>query len=90
MNFVRKGANVNKIITNSRGDQAVIRSLVIGFDIREAIPRSGVGSIDDHEPAVLVVRMASGHETFFEVAATDGELAPLVERFRKLVDEGGE
>ena len=75
---------MDKIIMNSRGDIGVLRSMVISFEVRKAIPALPPKSLP--EPAVLVLRMVSNQEVFFEVASTDEELAPLVERFRKLFE----
>jgi len=77
---------VNEFIINSRGDQGVVRSMIIGFEVQEAEPRSGVGPTNDHIPAFLFVNLVNDKQIPFEVASTDAELAPLVERFRKLFE----
>lgn len=76
---------MEEVIMNSRGDIAVIRSKVVGFDISEAIP--------GNSPAMLMILTYAGtgrpNEIPFEVASTDEELKPLVERFRELFENGG-
>lgn len=81
---------MNEIIMNSRGDRGVIRSMIIGFEVVEAESRSGVGPTDDHSPALLFVDMVNDKQISFEITPTNAEMKPLVERFRKLFEEGGE
>ena len=78
---------MNEFIINSRGDQGVIRARVAGFEIGPAYEDDN--PIRD-EIAVLDVVLDTGVRIHFEVAPTDEELAPLVERFRKLFEEGEE
>jgi len=77
---------MNPVIMNSRGDTGVVRSLVIGFEVCEAQAATGKRDYDDREPAMLIVTLANDKRIIFEVAPTDAELKPLVERFRKLFE----
>lgn len=81
--ITEKGDQMNEIIMNSRGDQGIVRSMIIGFEVCETVPTS-------NEPAFLILRMVNNLEIFFEVASTDEEMKPLTERFRKLFEEGDE
>ena len=75
---------MNRIIMNSRGDQGVVRSQVIGFQVSEAVE-----SAIEHfkEPAILTIHLIGFKgKVVFEVAQTNDEMKVLVERFRKLFE----
>ena len=76
----------DEFIINSRGDQGVIRARVAGYEVGQAFT---AGNPIHSDPAVLDVVLDTDVRIHFEVAATDEELKPLVERFRKLFEEGG-
>jgi len=80
---------MNDFIINSRGDQGVIRSRVAGYEVGQATPITGIAFDPLYtDPAVLDVVLDTGVRIHFEAALTDAELAPLVERFRNLFEEG--